>query len=696
MLLLLLMPIMMNVVSAYSTTQLHSMLAGFNVSNSTIYALSPVMVNYSKGTYLILYKGSSIYMVANVTTVGNYKIVTNSTLIFNIIKPTVLQKTLSNLDLMQLQLQMENYTTGTNSSITQTLQTCLIETGLNTGLTCTVDNNCNSCYELPLCRCTLLGVGCPVGVTPAGGGVTGYFGQGIVNFESQYDSLNTSVNSFNSLITNTNETNFGSARAGLVTDFNNISTITREMPDGALFPTPSNITNDQLGMCAANPAVWYCHQAFYCGYLDYNYTLLNKMQVAINNLSALTVSDAQINNLASQISTFASSLIGPILNKEQTALLDTILNTTLLGYNTTINSSTTLLGHIQNSTLSTDVAVIQSAYQNLTANYLNLNLTQQEGKLSTKFSKLKSDYSSLNNTYNNLLEIQTNTTRTLLKAQLNARTVDSQASSLALESIQIGAQLVGKISNLSQAEAQLSSISKQAKSAYFGSVPILSLTELSRVIGGGFTTLLLPMFNMSYPDSVAAAPLTSVLFALIIGVIIILLIYREYAKMKKNRKIMINRNTQKNWQRLFILLLVLLVIFLILSFIYASGANGFAPYSAFGGAVGSSKYVALIINGTSNQQMSNCISIMSKTLKVEDKLPLLVNFSNDVCKTTNATQSVSACMNSYAKSGIPMVILTSGQGAHLRVYSFYRYLSCRDRQPELHGLVQCRAAFEVS
>ena len=122
---------------------------------------------------------------------------------------------------------------------------------------------------------------------------------------------------------------------------------------------------------------------------------------------------------------------------------------------------------------------------------------------------------------------------------------------------------------------------------------------------------------------------------------------------------------------LFGIVWIFIILYVGLTYLYASEANTFAPISAFDSAVAQSHYVVVALNGTPSLSQYQCASLVSKNLISMGKGPVLIYINNNTCTVGSNSVSLSTCMNYYARSGIPMVILTNSNSSLIKPYSFY-------------------------
>ncbi|MDE1828635.1 MAG: hypothetical protein KGH65_05745, partial [Candidatus Micrarchaeota archaeon] len=551
---------------------------------------------------------------------------------------------------------------------------CLRETGLDRGITCTTANLCQSCQIVPSCNKVLYNAGGPGGI----------FATGIASFGSQYTILNNSFNTVYSLLNRINVTNQVAARPVILADFNNISTISSLIYQNPIFPPTQNITSQQFQACSsyvgggaqsanvpASNAPWYCNALGYCQFTTYNYTALPIIQNQINNLAKLTLSDPQILSIASNSSQIAASYLTPVVGKQKSAQLNAILNTTLITYPTLVNNTQFVLAHISNATVSAQLTELQSRYANLVQNYLAINFTSATNRVLDAMGTLEGNYTKLNGTYYILFRPLQNSTSLVLKTQLDSRTANPAAASVAYSQISNLAAMNGQVGNVPLMSSQINATYKSAQSAFSSFLPFFSLTEFARSVDSPFVNAIAPLVSTTYSGAVASVPLLAALFSLIIGIIVLVLVYLFKRSLGSKRKLVHNQRSARGWRTVFVAIILLTVLDMAANYVYAGGANSFAPATSFTSAVAASHLVVIAINGTATPAELLCQSRIAAALSAMGKNTSASTISNNSCLIGNTTKTLSTCQISSAKSGSPTIILTSSANPNVKIYSFY-------------------------
>ncbi|MGC8586776.1 MAG: hypothetical protein ACP5K9_00585 [Candidatus Micrarchaeia archaeon] len=631
-----------------------SVLQDYNVPNSLISSLSQHNITYDGMSYAAFYNGTHLYFLINST---DDALVTNATQIFVIIRNYTLQSSISAANFPEIAQMMHSY----ENSSAPSLNDCLVETGLNR-FNCTLSNYCFSCQAVPNCDRVMYQTDGP----------SGSFGLGIIKFENQYGWLNRSYNAFYSSIQSINISNAQQRLRAIDSSFSNISNLTRSIYQNPIFPPTANITNSQLQSCiyyhtpATSP--WYCVALGYCGFLTYNYSQLNGIVARMLQINMLPITDQQIVSIANNASNIESYYITPVLYKRQTSALMRILNTTLANYSSLVSGSMMLLSHVDNITLSSELSTLNQSYNKLLSGYVGMNLTSENATLAKEVAALSGTYSKLNATYSKVLAMASANTALLLKKQLDSMAPSAQLQSLALEEAGLNGMATGKTSNMSYLESSLSSVYSKASAIY--TYPS-GLTELARSIDTPFVRSMLFSMKLPYFSGVALAPAIASILSILISVIVFALLLFYYQRLRMKRKLRLNRRTERNWHMLFAILGVILIAYIIVGYAYAAAANSFAPYSAFKNAVANSKSVVIAINGTPTVASYQCASMISRSLLAENKTPVIISIINNTCVSGAGTASISDCMNFYATSNIPVIILTNSSSDSINIYSFY-------------------------
>ncbi len=633
-----------------STTPIDSFLSSFNVSAATERALTYTNITYDGGNYLLAYYSASPYLLINST--SGYSFVLNPTTISAIITPAIVQSSIAKINTTYLSKSLLSY----NQSSAASVNDCLVETGLNQpNATCTSANFCETCRSVPVCSKVLasVGYGSP-------------FQIGIENFQANYTELRSNLSIYLSAVSSLKSA--ASAQVGIASlnkAFDNITVITE-----ILYQNPIWTPTQSQGSC--NPATpynqqpWYCVAYGFCETITYNYTMLSNIQNYISRINALPISSTQISSIAQSVSSTENKYASVITASDELKQRNTILNTTLAGYNGILSGADSLSLNISNSTLAAKLAALNANYSVLLNSYASANLTKLNSTLAKQYSSLRAVFLSLNTSYYSALQLSYNNTALLLGLESESSSPSQQVVSLSFKEATLESQLTSKPSDINAVEKNLSALSTQIKA-----VPHTSdvAGEVSRTLGAPLAVLLLG--SSSFSSGVANAPLAATVPSIIISIVILVALFLVYRRLHRHGRIRRSRKTNKNWKMLFVIAAILLLLYIFWSYSAAVAANSSASLPEAASAIGAAKSVAVAINGTSNPSLVACESKIYSILASQSKTVHKITINGEACNTGTGVQTTDSCLGQYAASAVPVIILTNSSRDTLTAYSFY-------------------------
>ncbi len=662
-----------------STAVIDTLLRSYSVPNAVIANLHNVNLTYNGLVYIALYNNTgALNFVVNYT---NDTLLMDQGIIFNVIQNYTLQQALSQSNVNSIVTQMQKY----QNTAQGPLNDCLTETGLNQpGATCTFQNYCQACAEVPVCHKVLTALG----------GTSTPFGYGIMAFQNNYTSLQKNYSEFYSATSGINTANVGERVAQINTVVANITLISSTIWENAIFPPPANIsltgcTGSSAGLTGNVPvheADWYCNAVGFCGFLTqkdakaegggsggFNFTLLNNLKSSLSALTALPLTSAQIEAIAASANATTTGYVLPLLHSEKSSQLAKILNTSLSSYNSIVNGSEIVLTHVSNASLSASLAAMESGYAKLTSQYLGLNLSLYNATLSLQLKNLTSLYHGVSATYNSIVSGAGNNTNTIIALQLEGNSGNQALSSLAYQQFQINTEISGIVSNTIAVKAQLSAI----QTGLSGIKPVTQdpVTAVSRYLGSTSAMAIAPIFGMSYPSNVSLAPIFASLPAIILGIVLLVVIFFLYRKVTPQKQSRIS-TAARRWlvidDGILGIAAAVVIAYMVLSLILSFNNNTMsAPISVFQSALAHASTVGIVLNGTQTPGMLTCAAKLTAAVKSLNKVPVTLFISNGKCTVNNETQTSDQCLNSFASHGLPMVILTNSTSGGLGVYSLY-------------------------
>lgn len=641
-----------------------AMLQNYNVPNSLIANLTEINATYGSSSYALLYKGNSPYFVIN-TTHGVNEFVTDPSAISAIISDTQAGISTRSINFTYLSGQMTAYI----SSAATVMNACLQFTGLD-HLTCTKQNLCLSCQSVPACKDYYLGTGALGGV----GSVS------IMQFGSAYANLTRNLTIYYQSSTNVTALDLISKTASLNAAFSNVSTITSHIYQNPIFPPPPGVDYSQ---CPGTPlqGPWWCWSANasgICGVFNahtglgeyspiYNHTFLNNVNASLKSINPNLPTQQNLLAMAQAVINNQNAYIEPVVQKAKKAELDALLNGSLSSYPSLKNGSTILLTHIYNTSLEYSLLALESAYNNLTSDYLTSNIQANGAVVAAQLQNTTLLYNAISSEYSSLLSKASNNTLLLIEAQISGAK-GNEIAALSLNEMKLNNEVLGLVGNSTAAAALLNTIYSRARTV----VPLsIGAGNVVRAIDGPFATSLALAMGLSYDSGIALSPLLSSLLSLVIGAVILLLVYGYYLTLKHNRKVILNRRTARVWKLLFSAASVLLLIYILLTYLLATSA-GHAPAGSFFSAIHGARSIAVVLNGSSiSRSTVKCGDLIISQARSIGKNAALMYVNGTSCTMNDTTTSKSSCLNSYVRDGDPIVVLTQSNQSSISIYSLY-------------------------
>ncbi len=644
--------------STSSLTLLHQ----YSVPNSIITHLTQANLTYNGLSYVALYNNGALAFVINGS---DSSFVTGTGNIYNVIQAYTVNQSYSKVNFTQIGAQMHAY----EASSAGPLADCMMETGLSGGATCTLSNICESCRTVPVCSKVLSAVGGPT--TP--------FGYGLMQFENNATVLDNAFANFYSYINNVNIGNAATLLPAMSAEAQNISDITSSLGENPIFPPPQTAdfqlcTGAGSGFTSNIPlsggVPWYCNAVGFCQYLTYNTTLINGINTELTNAGSSSITKQGIESVASAANTTEATYITPVIVKEKGTVLSGILNTTLYGYSGIVNGSKTLLSHISNATLSSELSRLEGNYSTLTKNYASINLTSYNSILAGQFSNVSKLYSFLNSSYSALSSTAQNNTNDITNLELKSKTENPTLASLAFRQILINKELSGSIGNTTQLSQQLNAVRLALNGMGINENPV---SALSRYVGGHIAVSVAGLLHLSYDSNVAFAPWFASMPALILFIIsLLLLLHALFPGKAVSQSMLLKGNAKKssNKGKLVVFAFVMLL-YLILSLALSSTNNSSVTASTVSHAITSSNTIVIALNGTQTSGMLSCASSISAHLMGMNKTVIRTTINGIKCVSNGSIETTSACLNGYVHSGTPVVMLTNSSVNRANMYSFY-------------------------
>ena len=657
-----------------SSPSLGSLFSSYNISSAIANSLTYVNVTYAGVHYLLAYnRGTPSFLI---NTSSGYSFVTDQGAISAIVAPAITGKSLQSVNTTYLAGSMQKYEQSSSGPIND----CLTETGLSSGATCTYQNNCQSCTQIPACGGAARYINGHLEMSPyySTGGFYGPIGHGIVQFESNYGALQSNLSIFLNNVAILNVSNAQLSMSKIQSSFSSISAITKTIGQNPLFPPPQSVDYSLCGNYGSGTSnstspsgPWYCDAVGYCSFTTYNYTILADMQDYLMHVSTLPITSAQISSIASGIVSNENTYVVPVQQRIRRAQLNGIMNTTLSGYAAQTSGARMLLSHLPNATLEANLNRLSANYSLLNSTYLTANLVALNSTLRKQYGSFRSEYAAVNATYYSVLGTANNNTVLLLELQSSPATYvpEEQIISLSFQEAQINSQLFSTLTNASATKSKLLSIQRQIMSTQ--SIPSVSLF-LVRSIDAPVATAILGMGQTPYTAAISEAPLLSTIVPIIVSIVLISLLIMLQRKLVHGNKIRSNSRTRRNWRILFAFAGILAIAYVVLTYNVAVIANAGAPLGVAGGTIEAASGAVIAVNGTSNPAIASCAGLIKSKFLSENKTVAQIQINGDACTGGPASaKTTDQCLSYYASKGVPVLIISNASKNSLTAYSFY-------------------------
>ena len=614
---------------------------------------------------MLLPQGRNNFIIVN-TSGNSYSFVLGNSTALAVLRPVVLLRYYPNSTTLG---KLNAYMLSFQQTAEPPLADCIVETGLNTGLTCTIANSCQSCQVVPVCRKFIAATNnynaSTSPTTPAT--PTNLAVVSIANFSVAYSNLNSSYNSYFSLLSKINPDNAYQSFQLLQVSVKRLSNISTALPHNPLFPVPQGFSPSNFSTCTSyvtSKAPWYCNAVGYCRAASFNSTKLYLVSALLTNLVALPLSNTSITAISENATLRGFSFLEPSLQQGLAAVIDANYGM----YNATTVNATTLLSVYYNASLLSALTALQGTFTKLVSYDFHINASTYNSMLASQFSNLSLIYIPLNAQHNTLQAIATNNTALVLQRELEYQSEPASLASLAYSQQSINDLLVSGVNS-----SQYAAVYAQLKSVQSGLNAIgapTSMPALIKRIDGGIVGGILAGSNAPVPSKLSAAPLYVFLLTLAISIAVILAIYLgTYHRLKRRNRLRLHVAAKRAWVILFIVLFIVGVAFSYLTSAYAAQANAFLPIDGFTSQVASHNTLVIAFNtnaAAANQSIRQCAATVNDTLSDLNKTVDAIVIQNYTCIGSNPY-----CFDQLLASGQPVIVLSQSPASSVTYKGMY-------------------------
>ncbi len=601
-------------------------------------------LNLNNNSYILIKLNNNVKTLIFVNTSHNkYLLITNNKTI-HILFNSIFLKTnfINKTSLLKLNHQMNLFKNESNGSLYTGIYSCLYRIGLtNQNSSCTLNNYCGSCGSVPICHDSL----------EAYGGPNSPFGFGLINFSKEYNKLKANYSNYFSILSIINNSNFKQKLLLLNSTTNNISSISKTMPQNPIFPVNQSISALRSTCNYSLPILqqkWYCvGTPQFCPAITFNNTLITH----IHQIISTTVAKTSISEITNNSILLAHKYSNIAIQKHNQTQFNNFINSIYYNYNSILVQSNQLLSKTNFTNLSNSLITLEVVFSNIKNNGVHQNISTTSKKFNKILHNVTQQYKIANTLYYSILNISNNNTIILLRDELNYKKIPYKLAYYASQQQKINLRLNNKINlnpnSANQLFDSLNSIKSNLSLIPLPSYYLLSFTKNSAM---PFVKILL-LSNIPINIKIQFASILIPIFFLIIGAIIIILIYILYLILKAKHKINVNQKVKRSWFILFIILILFVLIFAYISFILAHQANTFLPLNQFINQMNKSNSIAIAANTMIlNTSQNNCINLLKNNIENKNKTFIFINI-NSACNFISNT----TCISNVLNKNIPLI-----------------------------------------
>jgi len=591
------------------------------IGNYTNQSYSLLNISFEGNNYALIKLGDN-YLLWNYSS-KDY--VTNSAVAFEVIKGYYINVS-QNL-IQQQKQQILNQINSFVNGFWKSFYDCYSLLGLTSGLSCTVANRCLACTTVPSCNAYIN----LIPNVPGSGSGGEIFVIWASIFASDSQLQDQSITNLKNSIATLNYSNFANNIQVAQNSISLLSKVIRNMTlNGILNASPTR--RDTFG---------------YCLPINYNRTLLSKINSSINSLASQVYTTQKIQNIANNIETTTKQVV--IIPQQQREFAAYYEQFSLINRNYT--------NAVANATMALKIFkfdLLQKTLNALKANFSYYNSTisnvsQAHTVLRGLINKINEESALVFGLSQN---ISTNLNSTLKKAFVYYADTSNASYLMALQ-------------NISRSLA--SATYENAAIAY---MKILNYsTTLDQKLGKGFDYYIKlgikRLFgfgrvfsrNIYLSNTISLAIYSSFVAIIAIGIAYYPIHY--FKKLKKKRKIRVNLKTRRNWYTSFVIISLIVGAIAAYFIFLGYSLTVKAPYSLFEEELSKK---AMVLVATDDYYANNCASAIANKLNAT---LASINLSTGVCSIGNNTVEQSRCLETS-----PTIILKLSNSTRITPVSF--------------------------
>ena len=472
---------------------------------------------------------------------------------------------------------------------------------------------------------------------------------GVANFTRAYDSYKSNYANYESGVSGLSPSNAPSDFSGLISYALGTIGVAATLNHSVILPPPAGFNYSLYRTCsplqAFTTSPWYCQETPICSRPNFDQNIMNNVTTQVSYLQSLPLSSSSISAIALNSSRETYSTVAPVILKQETAQYNGFLNSTYPLYNSTTKKVSTLLPLVSSASLDIQLSNLESNFSYYLHLGPNSRIASENATILSMIRKLNSTYVSLNNSYAPIRSLYMNNTVRIGAASLDFQSPPKSISKLYTQELAINSQLSSGISNSSipTIYAELAAIHANATN-----LPnALSISAFAKGVDGWFASPLAAAVSPSVFGRNGAAPAFAALLSLIIGIVIAALFYYfTFYSLVKRHKLRRNKSVLKAWMLIFLAIFLIIIVYAVVTYVAASGANTFLPFSGFVSSFKSSNTISVVAYSNTTIQCANALkaAFPQKSITINN---------NASCSLQSGT-----CLASLASKG-PVIVMST-------------------------------------
>jgi len=546
---------------------------------------------------------------------------------------------------------------------------CRVITGLanpdgSPYLTCTPDNNCESCRSVPACADYM------AHTVTSPDPMSSPLAQATMGMSYNFGIIYSNTSKFENNLANVNS----DVSSSLTAVRDSLTSIQSAVNDLGVLPVSK--IYERYSITHSQDALEFCKDF----YSSYNLSALNNAAQMANSLSSRVPTQSMI---ADQIASIANKTWERKLNRtvrEQREAFDAEYSAWLAIKNNITAKANELRLHIRDNQTSGKLSELDSMLVSIRqlgdarnyskAELLAQNFSQTANAMDSYISGLLASYDAMvtanSSSSDALFEAELYVEPDNIVAESRLEDMNTQKASIEFTIYNESPMLISQVNNLTD---QLNNIRLSANSIRDEEAVASSqqVNNLLAVVAKPVVSLSLSIIKsfvpLSYADKEKDAPTIIGVLLVILDIIVFIAVLAVFFYLVRSRKIELHRLAKLLWAFIFAFFLLLLVLGSLTIYNVVDMQSHPTTFGPFISEFRGSNRIGLVadltnLNGTVRESITNCSSKIASKLESLSKSVIYYKFDNDTCITQNNTLSRSSCLDVIDVN--PALILQNG------------------------------------